>query len=112
MEGPSPQRQAEFAPHSAHPVPLEPVITTAELGRRPSRPPDYKAESRAMAALMEAMASSTGGAGADSVLQQLVETALVLCRAHSAGVSALEQEHGHEIFRWRAAAGQWAKFLG
>src|SRR5262245_60393881 len=51
-------------------------------------------------------------AGADRVLQKLVETALDLCRAHSAGVSLLEKEDGREIFRWRAAAGVWAKFLG
>src|SRR5215813_13506809 len=44
--------------------------------------------------------------GGITALQRLVETALELCRAHSVGVSILESES--EIFRWRAAAGQWA----
>jgi hypothetical protein len=99
-------------PPGGSPVPLESVITTAELERRPSRPPDYEADSRALAALMDAMASATGRPGADSVLQKLAETALALCRAHSAGVSILEKEGGREVFRWRAAAGAWARFLG
>ena len=38
-------------------VSLEHVITTAELGRRPSRSPDYESESRALAMLMEVMAN-------------------------------------------------------
>src|SRR5215475_15980863 len=48
--------------------------------------------------------------GGITALQRLVETALELCRAHSVGVSILENENESEseIFRWRAAAGQWA----
>src|SRR5262245_17485639 len=91
------------------PVPLEAVITTAELQRRPSRLPDYEAESRALANLMDAIANGNGSA---ELLQKLVETALVLCRAHSAGVSLLEKEDGCEILRCHAAAGACAKFLG
>ncbi|HYV20037.1 MAG TPA: ATP-binding protein [Verrucomicrobiae bacterium] len=60
---------------------------------------------------MQALADATEGAGADSLLQTLAETALTLCRAHSAGVSLLDQAGGG-VFRWRGAAGVWAKFLG
>jgi hypothetical protein len=56
-------------------IPLERVITTAELSRRASRPPDYELESRTLAALMAAMADEPN---ADSVLQKLVGTALQL----------------------------------
>jgi signal transduction histidine kinase len=91
---------------------LESVIATDELYRRPARAPDYEAEARAMASLMEAMATASGQVGADSVLQRLVEAAVELCHAHSAGVSVCEQENGNEIVRWRAAAGAWAHYVG
>jgi signal transduction histidine kinase len=93
-------------------VPLDEIINTIELERRPSRPPDYRSESEALAGLMAALAEATERGGADSLPQTLSETALGLCRAHSAGVSLLDQEGGAGIFRWRGAAGVWAKFLG
>jgi signal transduction histidine kinase len=82
---------------------LESVLTTAELSRRPSRPPDYQAENDALVALAQELANSPS-----SILQKLVDTALELCRAHSAGISLLEEEAGRKIFRWHAVAGQWA----
>jgi hypothetical protein len=88
-------------------VPIEAVLTTAELERRPSRPPDHEAENRALAALMTEMAASPR-----RVLEKLVEAVLILCRAHSAGVSLLEEQEGRKIFRWHAVAGQWSRFLG
>jgi signal transduction histidine kinase len=87
-------------------VSLESVLTTAELSRRPSRPPDYQAENQALVALAQELANSPS-----SILQQLVETALKLCRAHSAGISLLEEEAGRKIFRWHAIAGQWAPYV-
>ena len=89
------------------PVPLESVISTPELKKRPSRSPDYQAESRALSALAQEMANSP-----QNVLQKLVEVALELSRAQSAGVSILEEEEAQEIFRWHAVAGQWAGHLG
>jgi len=47
----------------------------------------------------------------DRVLQQLVKTALELCRAHSAGISLLEEENGRKIFRWHGVAGEYAPHL-
>jgi GAF domain-containing protein len=99
-------------------VPLEDVITTAELARRPSRAPDYERENRALSDLMDAIAAqpqidgSVTADGVNKVLDKLVETALDLCRAHSAGVSILEEEDGRESFRWRAAAGAWSIHRG
>ena len=84
---------------------LESVIATSELSRRPTRPPDYASENRALVALVEAMTASP-----DDILQYLVETALDLCRAHSAGISLLDGDR--ERFRWPAVAGQWARYLG
>jgi len=107
---------SHVAPDSAAegglPVPLDAVITTDELRRRPARPANYEADSRAIAALMDVMANASGQAGADAVLQRMVETALDLCQAHSAGVSLLEMENGVEIVRWRAAAGAWGSYVG
>ena len=91
---------------------LESVVITAELSRRPARPSDYEAENRAVVGLMDSISNAAGLAGADRVLQQLVESALRLCGAHSAGVSLLELEDDQELFRWRALSGAWARFIG
>ncbi len=82
------------------------ILSTAELKRRPSRLPDHAAESRALIALAQEMAASPAG-----ILQKLADTALVLCRAHSAGLSLLEEGDQKSNFHWRAIAGQWAPHL-
>jgi signal transduction histidine kinase/CheY-like chemotaxis protein len=87
-------------------LPLEAVVVTAELERRPARSADFQAESQALADLMNGLMESDG-----NVLQELAETALWLCQAHSARISIAEMEQGREVFRWHAAAGQWAPFL-
>jgi len=87
-------------------VPLDSVLTTAELNRRPARPPDYQTENLALVALAQELANSP-----TSILEKLVNTALELCRAHSAGISLLEEEAGRKIFRWHAIAGQWAPYV-
>jgi PAS domain S-box-containing protein len=84
---------------------LQSVLSTAELSRRPSRAPDYAAESHALIALAEQLAKSPVG-----ILQKLAETALTLCGAHSAGISLLEADG--KRFYWPAIAGQWAQHLG
>ena len=94
-------------------IPVDQVIITNELTRRPSRPPDYERESRALAGLMEALANQPGDENQEStsaivvnVLQQMTETALELCQAQSAGISLCEQKDGRKYFRWRAVSGQ------
>ena len=87
-------------------VPLESVLNTVELSRRPWRLPDYQAENQALVALMQELADSPG-----SILQKLVDTAQQLCRSHTAGISLLEEEAGRKIFRWHAIAGAWAPYV-
>jgi signal transduction histidine kinase len=91
---------------ASFPVPLETIISTAELQRRPARQPDPGAVTAALLALGRTMADSP-----ERVLQQLVETALGLCRAQSAGISLLEEENGRKIFRWHGVAGEYAPHL-
>ena len=88
------------------PVPLEAVITTAELNQRPSHPVDHAAVNSALVTLMQEMVNSPG-----TILQRLADTALGLCQAHSAGISLLEDEDGRKIFRWHALAGRYAPYL-
>ncbi|HEY2591467.1 MAG TPA: GAF domain-containing protein, partial [Steroidobacteraceae bacterium] len=45
------------------------------------------------------------------MLGELTKAALTLCRAHSAGISVEEEDHGRKVFRWRAAAGSWMQYL-
>ena len=82
------------------------MVSTAELSRRPSRLPDYEAESRALMALVREMATSP-----EDILQKLADTALTLCRAHSAGLSILEEGDQKKNFHWRAIAGQWSSHV-
>jgi PAS domain S-box-containing protein len=85
---------------------LQSMLSTAELSRRPTRAPDHEAENRALIALAREMAISPEG-----ILQKLADTALVLCRAHSAGLSLLEDDDQRSNFHWRALAGAWAPHL-
>ena len=85
---------------------LQSMLSTAELSKRPSRPPDHVAENQALIALAREMAASPEG-----ILQKLADTALSLCRAHSAGLSLLEESDQKSNFHWRAIAGQWASHV-
>ena len=87
-------------------VPLESVLCTEELARRPMRPPNSEALASALVALAQTLAGSP-----EQVLQELVKRALDLCAAQSAGISLLEEEEGRKIFRWHGLAGQYAAHL-
>src|ERR1700730_5989723 len=103
-----PAQQLDTIPgRTLDPPGLRSMLSTAELCRRPSRAPDYEAENKALIALAQAMAVSPNG-----ILQKLADTALTLCRAHSAGLSLLEDDDQRTHFHWRAVAGQWAPHLG
>ena len=102
-EGPQPS--APINPAAARvslPV-LRSMLSTAELDRRPSRPADLAAENQALIELAQALATAP-----ETILQKLADTALVLCRAHSAGLSLLEEPDQKRRFHWRAIAGEWA----
>jgi signal transduction histidine kinase/ActR/RegA family two-component response regulator len=88
-------------------VPLEAVVFTAQLQLRASRVPDLRAENNALLELARTLANTPR-----TILQHLVDTALRLCDAGSAGISIQESEDGQEIFRWHALSGQLASHLG
>jgi signal transduction histidine kinase len=89
-----------------HPaVTLETILSTAELIARPSRPPDYKTENRALLEIARHMADSPR-----TILQKLAEVALQVCRAGSAGVSLVSEDTGD--FYWPAIAGLWQPHIG
>ena len=86
---------------------LEDILVTAELSARPRRVPDYCAESFALAGLAEALAQDP-----KSIHQRLVDAALTLTGAGSAGLSLLDSEPKEPVFRWIATAGGFAEYLG
>ena len=87
------------------PVPLESVLCTEELNRRPSRPPDYRAENRALVALAQVLADSPR-----TILQRLAEMILEVLQAGSAGISLLTKDE--KRFHWPAIAGKWQPHIG
>ena len=86
-------------------VPLEAVLCTEELNRRPSRPPDSETENRALVELALALADSP-----PTILQTLAEKILEVLYAGSAGISLLTGDE--ERFHWPAIAGQWQPHIG
>jgi signal transduction histidine kinase len=89
------------------PAPVDDVIDTHLLRQRPSKMPDHRAEAAAMLELAQALATDP-----TSVAQRLVDKALELTGAASAGLSLSESEDGKEIFRWVATAGEYSRYLG
>ena len=93
-------------------APLESILCTEELERRPSRPPDYAKENRAIVALREALADSPG-----TIFQTLAETILDVTQCDSAGLSLLSVDGKKpdacgERFYWPAIAGAWNPHVG
>src|SRR6266849_10086275 len=86
---------------------LESILCTEELQRRPSRPPDYEKENRALVALVSALADSPS-----TVLQTLAETILDITQCDSAGLSLLTRDDGCKRFYWPAIAGMWNPHVG
>ena len=85
---------------------VDEVPITTELASRPSRAPDYEAQSQAMLDLADELRTNPGG-----VLQKVAELAMKLCNAGSAGISILEPDADCDVFRWRAIAGNFAPNL-
>ncbi|MGH7848537.1 MAG: hybrid sensor histidine kinase/response regulator [Candidatus Binatia bacterium] len=86
-------------------VPLEAILCSEELNRRPARQPDYETENRALAALVQALADSPR-----TILQTLADTILKVFKADSAGISLLSKDE--KRFYWAAIAGAWQPHLG
>src|SRR6516165_4203181 len=70
-------------------APLESILCTEELHRRPLRPPDYERENCALVALVCALADSPR-----TILQTLADTILSSAQRSTLGGSAEAQPHG------------------
>ncbi len=93
--------------HNGPDAALADVVITEQLTRRTSRPQDYRAENEALHNLTRQMAEYP-----ENLLDNLVTTALSLCRASAAGVSVLETDSsGEAIFRWAALAGAYKHYI-
>jgi PAS domain S-box-containing protein len=89
-------------------VALSDVSITAALAQQSPRAPNWQAEAEAMQPLAQQMARDP-----ESLLQTLVDLALDLCQAGTAGVSLLESTpECAEIFRWVVIAGVLAPHVG
>src|SRR6266478_3416864 len=86
-------------------LPLEAILCTEELRRRPSRPPDYEKENRSLEALARALAYSPR-----TILQTLTETIIDITQSDSSGVSLLMPD-GNKFY-WPAIAGRWTPHIG
>ena len=107
--------QGDFRPEASIPVgvvPLESILCTEELYRRPSRPPDYEKENRALVKLVSALADSP-----TTIFQTLAETILDITQCDSAGLSLLTRDGKTpdvcgQRFYWPAIAGMWNPHTG
>jgi PAS domain S-box-containing protein len=93
-------------------APLESILCTEELHRRPSGPPNYEKENRALVKLVSALADSPA-----TVLQMLAETILDITQCDSAGLSLLTRDGktpdvSGKRFYWPAIAGMWNPHVG
>ena len=93
-------------------VPLETIMCTEELHRRPSRPPGHEEENRALVKLVSALADSPR-----TIFQTLAETILHITQCDSAGLSLLTTDGQTpdvcgKRFYWPAIAGMWNTHVG
>jgi CheY-like chemotaxis protein len=86
---------------------LEAVIITGRLREREATKVAAEEEQRAMRELFGAMVDSPS-----LILQKLVDRALAVTGAETAGISVLEVENGVKFFRWHATAGKWRDLKG
>lgn len=91
---------------------LESILCTEELRRRPSRPPDYEKENRALVRLMSALADSPS-----TIFHTLAETIEDVTQCDSAGLSLLTRDGktphvDGQRFYWPAICGMWNPHVG
>jgi hypothetical protein len=106
MSEPTTERSAQPARPPEPLVPLEVVISTAELAWRSCRAPEYEAESHVLVELAAQMVRSPA-----SILEHLAKAIMRLCRGGSAGVSLIEEHRGEALFRSHALSGELAAHL-
>ena len=89
-------------------VTLDDVLCTHLLDHRTAPPADVESENAALHAIANELANNP-----QATLDVLVQVALKLCGAGSAGVSLLEpRKDGSAVFRWVALAGEYSQHLG
>ena len=93
-------------------APLESILCTEELQHRPSRAPHYEKESRALVALMSALADSP-----TTIFQTLADTIQDITQCDSAGLSLLTKDGrtphvDGQRFYWPAICGMWNPHVG
>src|SRR6184192_4926673 len=88
------RRSAQPGEPPAPLVPLEVVISTAELAWRSCRAPQYQAESEVLVELARQLIRSPA-----SILEHLADAVMRLCRGGSAGVSLIDEHRGEALFR-------------
>ena len=91
---------------------LESILCTEELLRRPSRPPDYEKENRALVKLVSALADSPS-----TIFHTLAETIEDITQCDSAGLSLLTRDGrtphvDGQRFYWPAICGMWNPHVG
>ena len=91
---------------------LESILCTEELHRRPSRPPNYEQENRALVKLVSALADSPS-----TIFQTLAATIQDITQCDSAGLSLLTKDgktpHVDGMrFYWPAICGMWNPHVG
>jgi signal transduction histidine kinase len=93
-------------------APLESILCTEELHRRPWRPPNHEKENCALVKLVSALADSP-----TTILQMLAETILDITQCDSAGLGLLTTDgkvpdvRGNRFY-WPAIAGMWNPHVG
>jgi len=105
----SAEPQNDFALEASMPegaAPLESIVCTEELHRRPWRSPDFEKENRALVALVTVLSDS-----ASTIFQTLAETILDVTQCDSSGLSLLTPDGGKRFY-WPAIAGMWAPHVG
>jgi GAF domain-containing protein len=87
---------------------IEKTIITGELSRRPEGPMRLAEEVGALQEMARCFDRDS-----EQILQRVVEIAIDLCQAHSAGISLEHtKDDGAASFCWVAAAGQISRFRG
>lgn len=89
------------------PCPLAEVRKTSLLKTRINRAPNLTDENEAFHRLSRSLLRPPL-----EQLRELLEVAIWLCNAGSAGVSLLDEEDGKPVFRWVVMAGRYRQYVG
>jgi signal transduction histidine kinase len=93
---------------SSEPVQLEEILVTYKLRSRRRRKPNSYQENLALKTLARAMANAP-----EKLIDTMLQFALDLCCAGTAGLSLLETlPDGEQVFRWTNLAGELKDYVG